>query len=110
MDIDVHFMGRTLPIKLSDPHRMDTTAVVGEIEAFLNGDAGSPDAMHLAELLPRMVRGVAGCEGGCPSNAKSLVRVGFRDYHLDYVEGGILTAAREVAPGQRLEIKIFPEF
>jgi len=110
MDIDVHFMGRTLPIKLSDPHRMDTPAVVGEIEAFLNGDAGNADAMHLAELLPRMVRGVAGCEGGCPSNAKGLVRAGFHDYHLDYVEGGILTATREVAPGQRLEIKIFPEF
>jgi hypothetical protein len=57
-----------------------------------------------------MVRGVAGCEGGCPSNARSLVRAGFRDYHLDYVEGGILTAAREVAPGERLVIKIFPEF
>jgi hypothetical protein len=110
MDIDVRFMGRTLPIKVTDPHRMNTAAVVGEIVSFLNGDAGSPDAMHLAELLPRMVRGVAGCEGGCPSNAKGLVRAGFRDYHLDYVEGGILTAAREVAPGQRLEIKIFPEF
>ena len=110
MDIDVHFMGRTLPIKLNDPHRMDTAAVVGDIAAFLNGDAGATDNLDLGELLPRMVRGVAGCEGGCPSNAKGLVRAGFRDYHLDYVEGGILTAARELGPGKRLEIKIFPEF
>ena len=110
MDIDVHFMGRSLPIKVSDPHHMDTGQVVGDIVTFLNGDAGGTDTLHLEELLPRMVRGVAGCEGGCPSNAKGLVRAGFLDYHLDYVEGGILTAAREVAPGQRLEIKIFPEF
>ena len=110
MDIDVHFMGNTLPIKVKDPHRMDTAAVVGDIAAFLNGDAGATDNLYLHDLLPRMVRGVVGCEGGCPSNAKGLVRAGFRDYHLDYVEGGILTAAREVAPGRRLEIKIFPEF
>jgi hypothetical protein len=68
------------------------------------------DGLALEELLPRMVRGVAGCESGCPANAKSLVRSGFRDYRLEYIDGGILTAARDVAPGERLEIKIFPEF
>jgi len=110
MEIDVHFMGRSLPIKVTDPHHMDTGRVVNEIVTFLNGDAGGTDNLRLEDLLPRMVRGVAGCEGGCPSNAKGLVRAGFLDYHLDYVEGGILTATREVAPGNRLEIKIFPEF
>ena len=47
---------------------------------------------------------------GCPADAKHLVRSGFRDYELAYVEGGILTARRELAPGEPLEIRLFPDF
>ena len=57
-----------------------------------------------------MIKGVAGCEGGCQEDKKNLVRQGFGDFTLSYVEGGILTAACKLSNGTPLEVKIFPEF
>lgn len=110
MDIDVNFQGRSLPIKVADPYRMDTRDVVHRITTFLDGETAADDGLALEQLLPQMVRGVAGCEGGCPADARWLVRRGFGDYQLNYIDGGILTAKRELTPDSFLEIKIFPEF
>ena len=110
MDIDVSLAGDSLPINVENPHHMDTESVVGRIGEFLQ-ERGVPHGdLALAELLPKMVKGIAGCEGGCPANAQSLVRKGFGKYHLEYIEGGILTAKYEVSPGRSLEIKMFPDF
>jgi len=110
MELDVHFKGRSLPLKVEDPFRLDPVAFAERIHAFLDGAAHKVGELHLAELLPRMVRGVAGCEAGCPADAKHLVRLGFRDYQLAYVEGGILTARRDLGAGEALEIRLFPDF
>lgn len=110
MEIDVSLAGDSLPINVENPHKMDTESVVSRIGEFLRQKGVSHEKLALTELLPKMVRGIAGCEGGCPANAQSLVRKGFRDYRLEYIEGGILTAKYEVSPGTSLEIKMFPEF
>lgn len=110
MDIDITFGGRSLPIKVENPHRMDTGAVVGRIGEFLAEDNVPSDGLYLEELLPRMVKGIAGCERGCPADAQSFVRKGFRQYNLEYIEGGILQARCEAAAGGVLEIRMFPEF
>jgi hypothetical protein len=61
-------------------------------------------------LLPKMVRGIAGCEGGCPANALELVSSGFKNFDLAYIEGGILTAKAELENGKTLNLKMFPDF
>jgi len=110
MDIDVSFNGESLPITVENPFRMDPAAVAGQIEDFLRERGAPADGLELEGLLPRMVRGVAGCEAGCPADAHRVVREGFGDYKLAYVEGGILTAARELDGSRRLEIRMFPDF
>ncbi|RMF81484.1 MAG: hypothetical protein D6739_09200 [Nitrospirae bacterium] len=110
MEFDIRFQGRSLPLKVEDPYRFDAQQLAEEVHTFLDGAAREAGELHLAELLPRMVRGVAGCEAGCPADAKHLVRTGFRDYELAYVDGGILTARRDLAPGAPLEIRLFPDF
>ncbi|PIQ05102.1 MAG: hypothetical protein COW73_06510, partial [Nitrospirae bacterium CG18_big_fil_WC_8_21_14_2_50_70_55] len=108
MEFDVHFQGRSLPLKVDDPFRLDSARFAERIHAFLAEAVQQVEELHLAELLPRMVRGVAGCEAGCPADAKHLVRLGFRDYQLAYIDGGILTARRDLALGEPLEIRLFP--
>ena len=110
MDIDVMVAGESLPIKVEDHFHMDVDAVVEKIGDFLSSKGLPSEGLHLKELLPRMVQGIAGCEKGCPADAQSLVRRGFRTYDLEYVEGGILMARYEINPGNTLEIKMFPEF
>ena len=68
------------------------------------------NSLDIPGLLPKLIRGVVGCEQGCPANAKELVEQGYRDYQLKYVEGGILTATQHIAEGSILTIKLFPDF
>jgi len=110
MDIDITYNGESLPIQLDNPYQMDTEKVVSRIAAFLKPLGAETDTLKLNELLPRMVRGIVGCERGCPADAQSFVRTGFHDYRLEDVEGGILTAFRDMEVGSRLEIRMFPEF
>lgn len=110
MDIDVSIGKESLPISIENPHRFDLDSVVKNVIEFgskLGVDLGP---LNIDKLIPRMIRGVAGCEGGCPSDAMSLVRQGFGQFDLSYVEGGILTAANSLDNGKPLEIKVFPDF
>jgi len=110
MDIDVSLNGESLPVHVENPHRLDVDDVAGRIGEFLKARGAVTDELDLEALLPRMVRGVAGCEGGCPADARQMVRDGFKEYRLDYIEGGILTATCDLEEGKRLEIKMFPDF
>jgi len=110
VDIDFSYNGQSLPIEVSDPHKMNTGEVIGRIRDFLARSNEHVDRLGLEDLLPKMVRGIAGCEGGCPANAQALVRAGFKEYDLEYIEGGILTARLELGVGRAVEIKMFPDF
>jgi hypothetical protein len=57
-----------------------------------------------------MIRGIAGCERGCPANAQDLVSSGHKGFDMQYVEGGILTARIVTADGSVLSLKLFPDF
>lgn len=61
-------------------------------------------------LIPAMVKGVAGCEHGCPADAKGLVSKGFKDFELQYIEAGILSACRSTGDGRFFYLKMFPDF
>jgi hypothetical protein len=110
MDIDISIGRESITINIENPHRIDLPEVMRSIVDFGAKKGIDIGELGVERLIPRMIRGVAGCEGGCPSDAKSVVREGFRKFKLSYVEGGILKAVHSSGNGDPLEIKVFPEF
>jgi hypothetical protein len=110
MDLDVVIGNESLPVNIENPFRFDVASVMNNIIDFGNKNEVDLIPLQLDELIKRMIKGVAGCEAGCPSDAKSIVRDGFGNFILDYVEGGILTATQVLDNNKNLQIKIFPDF
>jgi len=84
--------------------------MLARIAQFASSKGISVDGLDLGSLIPKMIRGIAGCEGGCPSNAKRLAQAGFRDFIKNYIEGGILSARIDIGNGRLLTLKAFPDF
>jgi len=110
MDIDVKIDSESMSINVDNPHRFDMSQHTENILNFGKKLGVDLTPLEMEKLIPRMIRGVAGCEGGCPSDAQSLVREGFGSFDLAYIEGGILTAVYNLENGKPLEVKIFPDF
>ncbi len=110
MDIEVTVGGEALSITVENPFHMDTEGVIAQIREFAGKKGVQLEGLDIEGLLPKMVRGVVGCEEGCPANAKSLVAQGYGDFHLEYIEGGILAASCRVNGSSSMTIKVFPEF
>ncbi|MEJ2683819.1 MAG: hypothetical protein P8Z71_05435 [Candidatus Sulfobium sp.] len=110
MELDVSLESDSLSINIDNPFHMDVDSLVQQIGAFLSERGEELSGLDVKGLLPRMVRGIAGCEKGCPADAKSFVSRGFDNFELAYVEGGILTASAKTAGGKVLSVKMFPEF
>ncbi len=110
MDIDVRIDNESLSVNIDDPYNFDVAAVTSDILDFGRKHEFDLSPLNLDGLIPRMIRGVAGCEGGCPADAKNLVREGYGGFNLSYVEGGILTANKSLDNGHAIEVKIFPDF
>ena len=110
MDLDVVIGNESLPVNIENPFRFDIASVMSNIIDFGNKNEVDLVPFKLDELIKRMIKGVAGCEAGCPSDAKNIVRDGFGNFTLDYVEGGILTATQDLNNNKTLQIKIFPDF
>lgn len=110
MDIDIKIGKESVTINIENPYRFDLNQVTERIRDFGKMSGCDLSDVNLEGLIQRMIRGVAGCEAGCPSNAKSLVRKGFNGFSLSYIEGGILSAEARLKNGQVLTLKVFPEF
>jgi len=110
MDIDVSINSDSLSINIENPYKFDLSRVTGDIMDFGEKFGVDLTPYEMDKLIPRMIRGVAGCESGCPSDAQSLVKEGFGAFKLEYVEGGILTAVNTLENGKPLKVKIFPDF
>lgn len=110
MELDVSLDKDSLSINIDNPFRMDVDSLIEQIGTFLSARGEKLNGLDVRGLLPRMVRGIAGCEKGCPADAKSFVSQGFDNFELAYVEGGILTARAVTAGGKVLSVKMFPEF
>jgi hypothetical protein len=110
MELDVSMDNDSLAIPIDNPFHMDMDTIMVKIESFAVSKGASTSGLDVRGLLPRMVRGIAGCESGCPADAKGLVSAGFGDFKLEYVEGGILTAKAATRNGKELSLKMFPDF
>lgn len=110
MEIYVTYGNKSISISIENPFRMDASRIAQDLRGFLKRYGQKADSLNLEGLLLRMVRGVYGCEEGCPADAKRLVLEGFDLFELEYVEGGILSARCNLSNSGELNIKVFPEF
>ena len=110
MLLDVIIDKDSLPIEIPDPYHPNLDAIVGSIGRFASSKSADLSGMDVRGLVPAMIRGVAGCERGCPANAKDLVSKGFQRFDLEYVEGGILTATASAGSDRSFCLKMFPDF
>ena len=110
MDLDIKLDSESLHIEIENPYKVDIPQVTKDIHDFGNKFETDLSPLNINNLIPRMIRGVAGCEGGCPTDAMRMVREGFGAFKLEYIEGGILTAAQTLENGKPIEVKLFPDF
>lgn len=110
MDVDISIGGESINLRIENPYNSDMSNLVNSIVDFGKKFNTDLEGHKIERLLRKMIRGVAGCEGGCPSDAKSFVKEGFGDFSLFYIEGGILLARQSLKNGNLFSVKIFPEF
>lgn len=110
MELDIRIDNDSLSIPVANPFQLDLKTIMLRIEDFASSSGTRLNGLDIRGLLPKMVRGIAGCESGCPADAKGLASAGFGNFKLKYVEGGILTAEALTADGKKLSLKIFPDF
>lgn len=108
--IDVVIKDESTTIDIPDPFHPDLDVVIGQIERFAASKGTDMSGLELKRLIPKMIRGIVGCEQGCPANAKGLVSDGFRGFELEYIEGGILLARASTGDGSPFSLKMFPDF
>lgn len=110
MQIDIGIDNEKITLSVDNAFRIDFDGFIRRISEFAASRGAVLDGLNLRDLLTRMVRGVAGCEKGCPADAKGLVRRGCHPFELAYVEGGILTAKAMNTDGRLISVTIFPDF
>jgi hypothetical protein len=110
MELDVRVGSKSLAIPIADPFRLDLESMVSQIESFCAAQDAVSNGLDFRALLPKMVKGIAGCEGGCPADAQRFVARGFTNFKLAYIEGGILQAQAKTENGKDLALRMFPDF
>lgn len=110
MVLDVIIEKESLTFQIDDPFRFDLQGAAEKIRLFLADKGLTINPIKTQDLISKMIRGIAGCESGCPANAKDLVSKGFEGYTLQYIEGGILSAKTSFTDGRVLYVKMFPDF
>ena len=110
MVLDVIINDASVSLQIDAPFQTDIDVLYSQIEQFASSKGADITALDVRGLIPKMIRGIAGCERGCPANAHDLVSRGYKGFDMRYIDGGILTACRKTPEGIMLSLKIFPDF
>ena len=110
MLLDVAIGKDSLSIQIDDPFHIDLNDFVRRIDNFARAKGLDVSQLGVRDIIPRMIKGIAGCENGCPADAKGFVSAGFNGFELEYIEGGILSATAKAGSGKHLHLKMFPDF
>ncbi|MGD0282685.1 MAG: hypothetical protein ABSB95_10010 [Dissulfurispiraceae bacterium] len=102
--------GASITIHIAEPFRPDIAAIISQIEQLAISKGADITALDVKGLILEMIRGIVGCENGCPADAKHLISRGYSGFDLRYVEGGILTAHTATRDGKPIHLKMFPDF
>jgi hypothetical protein len=110
MLLDVIVDTSPVSIQIEDPFHPDLDAIMGQILRAASSQSIDISSLDIRGLIPKMIEGIAGCERGCPANAKGFVARGFKNFTLQYIEGGILSAHASAGGGKGVVLKMFPDF
>ena len=110
MVLDVVIDDASVTIQIDNPFQYDLNAVIVQIEGFASSKGTDIAALDVSGLIPGMIKGIAGCERGCPANARGLESSGYKGFDIQYIEGGILTARIMTRDGCLFCLKMFPDF
>jgi hypothetical protein len=110
VELDIKIDSGSLSIPIDNPFRIDLDSMMKKIEGFATSKGVNLGSLDIKGLIPKMVKGIAGCEKGCPADAKGLVSKGVSDFELTYIEGGILSATAKTSDGTVIYLKMFPDF
>lgn len=110
IELDIKIGSDSLSIPIKNPFQLELDSMVNKIEDFVSSKGISLDSLDIRGLIPKMAKGIAGCEKGCPSDAKGLVSRGVNGFELAYIEGGILSAKTTTVDGTVIFLKMFPDF
>ena len=110
MVLDVIINNASASIQIDKPFQPDIDAIHSQIERFATSKGTNIADLDIKGLILKMIRGIAGCERGCPANAKDLESTGHRGFEVRYIEGGILSANIMTSDGVTLYLKMFPDF
>ena len=110
MVLDVILDNDSLTLDIADPFHPDIIALVSRIEQFVHAKGAAISGLDVSELILSMIKGIAGCEKGCPADAKGVVSRGFEGFELQYIEGGILSAHALLKHDRHFYLKMFPDF
>jgi hypothetical protein len=110
MLIEVVVHESTISIPVTNIFHVDLDAIQKKIEDIARAQEVNISMLDLRGLFPAMIKGIAGCEQGCPADAKSLIRRGYQGFDLHYIEGGILAAKATTPHGYHVSVKMFPDF
>ena len=67
MELDVSVSGESLSITIDNPFKLEMSAIMSSIREFMSGQNINLNGLDIEGLLPRMVKGIAGCEDSCES-------------------------------------------
>ncbi len=109
MELEVSINKASLSIPIENPFRLDLDAILARIEQHSRAQGAALNGLDVRGLLPLMVKGIAGCEAGCPADAQRVVSRGYSNFALQYIEGGILTATAKAGDAV-VSLKLFPDF
>ena len=110
MVLDVIINNVSVSVQIDKPFQPDLDAIHSQVERFASSRGIDIADLDVKGLILKMIRGIVGCERGCPANAKNLESTGHKGFEVRYVEGGILTAHMLTAEGGTFDLKIFPDF
>ncbi len=110
MEIEFEIQGNTFSKSTENPFNLDTKRLVEEFKKYISERNIHMEDIDLEGLISRMIKGVFGCEEGCPADAKRLVAEGYDGFKLEYIEGGILKAEYDMGNSGILSVKVFPDF
>ncbi len=100
----------SVTLDIANPFHADVDALAHRIDAFVRARGADISELDVKGLIPKMIKGIAGCERGCPADAKGVVSRGFAGFELQYIEGGILSAHALLKSGSHFYLKMFPDF
>lgn len=110
MELDVSINRKSVSVPIENPFRLDLDGIMARIDQLAASEGARINGLDVRGLLPLMVKGIAGCEAGCPADAQRVVSRGYGSFALQYIEGGILTASAGMDGGGTLSLKLFPDF